>query len=335
MMPRKARIDATDAVQHIMARGIEGRKIFCNDSDRANIIERLSKILQNTTTRCLAWALMPNHFHLLLKIGSMPMATIMRRLLTGYAVFFNLKYHRQGHLFQNRYKSILCQENIYLKELVRYIHLNPLRKEIVTDLKALDKYSWTGHSAIMGYVPNKFQDTDYLLGFFADEHRQGRRRYRQFVKKGISGGQRPDLTGGGLIRSAGGWAEIKALRRAGIRVRGDERILGEGEFVERILADEDRLMQEKYELKAAGFDFKAVIERVVAIVKIDPKEVLVPGKQATRVKARNLVCFWSSRKLGMTTVDIAGRLSMSQSAVSKASYRGEKMVRENQLKLIE
>ncbi len=94
-------------------------------------------------------------------------------------------------------------------------------------------------------------------------------------------------------------------------------------------------MQTKYDPQEAGFDFKAVIERMAVIVKIDPKEVLVPGKQTTQVKARNLVCFRSIRKLSMTTVDIAGRLSMSQSAVSKASYRGEKMIRENQLKLIE
>ena len=142
------------------------------------------------------------------------------------------------------------------------------------------------------------------------------------------------LTGGGLVRSAGGWAEIKALRRAGIKVRGDARILGDGDFVERVLADEDRFLQEKYDLQNAGLDFKTVIERAADIVKIDPREVLVPGKQPWRVKARDLVCFWSYRKLSMTTIDIARRLGMTQSAVSKASYRGERFVRENRLKLI-
>jgi putative transposase len=168
-MPRKARIDAVDAVQHIMARGIEGRNIFRNNTDRADFIERLAGILKDTTTHCLAWALMPNHFHLLLRTGSMPMETVMRRLLTGYAVSFNLKYRRQGHLFQNRYKSILCQEDIYLKELVRYIHLNPLRKGIVDDLKSLDKYHWCGHSAVMGHRSNEFLNIDYsCFGFFEE-----------------------------------------------------------------------------------------------------------------------------------------------------------------------
>ena len=333
-MPRKARIDAVDAVQHIMARGIEGRIIFRNDSDRKDFIERLTNTLRDTTTHCLAWALMPNHFHLLLRTGSMPMETVMRRLLTGYAVSFNLKYGRQGHLFQNRYKSILCQEDVYLKELARYIHLNPLRKGIVADLKALDKYPWTGHGAVMGNISNEFQNIDYLLGLFGDNRRKSRRSYRQFIEKGVGSGRRSDLTGGGLVRSAGGWAEIKALRRAGIKVRGDTRILGDSDFVERVLADEDRLLQEKYDLQKTGFDFQAVIERVADIVKIDPQQVMAPGKQPWRVQARDLTCFWSYKKLGMTTVDIARRLSMTQSAVTKASYRGERFVRENRLELI-
>jgi REP element-mobilizing transposase RayT len=125
-MPRKARIDAPGAVHHIIVRGIERGIIFRDDKDRNDFLTRLGKILNETKTPCFAWALIPNHFHLLLKTGSLPVATVMGRLLTGYATSFNRRYHRSGHLFQNRYKSILCQEEAYLKELVRYIHLNPL-----------------------------------------------------------------------------------------------------------------------------------------------------------------------------------------------------------------
>jgi REP element-mobilizing transposase RayT len=138
-MPRKARIDAPGSLHHIIVRGIEQRKIFRKDSDRVDFLERLSSIVNDTRTQCFAWALMPNHIHLLLRTGDVPIATVMRRLLTGYAVKFNRRYHRHGQLFQNRYKSILCQEDIYLKELVRCIHLNPLRAALVPDMKALDK----------------------------------------------------------------------------------------------------------------------------------------------------------------------------------------------------
>jgi putative transposase len=113
-MPRKARIDAPGALHHIICRGIERRKLFFNDDDRDDFVERLSRIISDSETLCYAWALIPNHFHLLLRTGNVPITTVMRRLLTGYAVSFNHRHKRHGRLFQNRYKSILCQEDPYL-----------------------------------------------------------------------------------------------------------------------------------------------------------------------------------------------------------------------------
>ena len=126
-MSRKARIDAPGAVHHIIIHGIERKEIFNDDFDRNNFLDRLGKILTETATTCFAWALIPNHVHIFLRTGKAPIATAMRRLLTGYTQFYNRRYRRHGQLFQNRYKSILCQEDRYFLELVRYIHLNPLR----------------------------------------------------------------------------------------------------------------------------------------------------------------------------------------------------------------
>ena len=153
-MPRQTRLDAPGQLQHVMARGIERRKIFLNDKDRESFLERLANILEETQTQCYAWALIPNHFHLLLRTGPTPLSKVMRRLMTGYAVTFNKRHKRAGHLFQNRYKSVVCEEDAYLLELIRYIHLNPLRAGLVKDLKELDKYPWTGHSAILGRRKN-------------------------------------------------------------------------------------------------------------------------------------------------------------------------------------
>ena len=122
-MPRKARIDTPGALHYIIVRGIERRSIFYDDLDRENFIERFGIVLTESDTPCFAWALIPNHFHLLLKTGTTPMATVMRRLLTGYAVNFNRRHRRHGQLFQNRYKSILCQEDAYLRELVGRVAL--------------------------------------------------------------------------------------------------------------------------------------------------------------------------------------------------------------------
>ncbi len=168
--------------------------------------------------------------------------------MTGYAIWFNRRHRRYGHLFQNRYKSILCQEDTYLLELVRYIHLNPLRAGLVPDLKTLSRYHYCGHSVLMAKVKNCWQDTDKVLKLFGQKPGTARRAYREFVKKGIDQGKRTDLTGGGLIRSVGGWTAAKALRAAKIFEKSDERILGDGDFVEPVLAAANEAMERQYDL---------------------------------------------------------------------------------------
>jgi len=204
-MPRQARLDAPSLLQHVMARGIERRKIFRDDKDRKSFLDRLAIILEETQTQCYAWALIPNHFHLLLRTGPTPLSKVMRRLMTGYAVTFNKRHKRSGHLFQNRYKSVICEEDPYLLELIRYIHLNPLRAGLVKNLKELDKYAWTGHSAILGHrqnplVPDPPEERSALcamlsascqsltektiedvLLLFGDILPDARRRYRHFA----------------------------------------------------------------------------------------------------------------------------------------------------------
>jgi REP element-mobilizing transposase RayT len=324
-MPRKARIDAPGAVQHIIIRGIEKKNIFRTYADRYNFLKRFDSIISDSETACYAWALMPNHIHLLLRTGLMPISTVMRRLLTGYAVSFNRKYQRHGHLFQNRYKSILCQEDPYLKELVRYIHLNPLRADLVPDMKALNPYPWCGHSAILGKTKREWQNVEYVLALFGKNISSARRNYRSFVQKGVSEGKRSELTGGGLIRSLGGWQQVKAMRRAAIRFKGDERILGESEFVERVLKDARDRLERNYDLAARGYDFERVVARVAEVLGIDFRAVLRRDKQPQTVRARSLLCFWANRELGMSTVEISRRLQISQSAVSRAAMRGDQI----------
>ncbi len=140
-MPRTARLDTPGILHHVMIRGIERRDIFTDDEDRENLIERLSDLLPATGTRCYAWSLLSNHAHFLVRSGPQGIAVLMRRLLTGYAVSFNRRHKRHGQLFQNRYKSVICQEDRYFQELVSYIHLNPLRAKIASDLKDLAGYS--------------------------------------------------------------------------------------------------------------------------------------------------------------------------------------------------
>jgi putative transposase len=235
-MPRQARIDTRGALHHIIIRGIERKIIFRDDLDRDDFIARLGKILGETSTPCYAWALMPNHAHLLLRTGSAPLSHVIRRLLTGYAVRFNHRHGRHGKLFQNRYKSILCQEDRYLLELVRYIHLNPLRAKLVKDLNQLERYRFCAHGVIIGKAKAAWQDVDYVLSCFAKRRTTAKKGYLDHIRQGIEMGKRPDLVGGGLIRSLGGWAEVKTLRKGDIRLKGDERIFEKMRTSEKVLA---------------------------------------------------------------------------------------------------
>jgi len=133
----------------------------------------------------------------------------MRRLLTGYGIGFNHRHGRRGRLFQNRYKSIICQEETYLRELVRYIHLNPVRTGVVQSVDELKRYKYGGHSSLMGKAKREWQDTDYVLGYFGKSKAEARKKYESLVKAGGTQGRRNELTGGGLIRSLGGWTEAR------------------------------------------------------------------------------------------------------------------------------
>lgn len=332
-MPRQARIDTPGALHHIMVRGIERKKIFRSNKDRDDFLTHLGKILSETSTPCYAWTLIPNHAHLLLRTGSAPLSHVMRRLLTGYAVRFNHRYRRHGKLFQNRYKSILCQEDPYLLELVRYIHLNPLRAGLVKDFDQLGRYRFSGHSVILGKRKNDWQDVDYVLSCFAQRRTAARKRYLDHVSQGIEMGKRPDLVGGGLIRSLGGWSEVKNLRKVDIRLKGDERILGDSDFVLDVLKETRERFERKYELKARGYNLDVLSLRVAEIFSVTPKEIFSPGKYKKRVQARSVLSYWAVRELGETASYIAKEIGISQPAVSLSVERGERIVKEMGLDL--
>jgi len=235
IVPRKARIDAA-ALRRLIVRGIEGRAIVRDDVARERFLERLAKLLSESKTSCCAWAILPNHIHFLVRTGIIPVAKFMAGLLTGCAASFNKRHRRRGRLFQNRYKSILCEEDPYFLELVSYIHLNPLRAGIVDSMEELDGCPCSGRSALVHVVERERQDAEYVLASFGAEEKTAQGLYRAFVAQGISQGRRRDLSGGGAMRSNQGW---KAPIRDSVRPKGDERILGQSSFVLGVLKSAD------------------------------------------------------------------------------------------------
>jgi len=334
-MPRQARLDAPGVLHHVIFRGIERREIFKDNDDRNNLLERLEILLPETRISCYAWALLPNHAHFLLRTGDVPLSTLMRRLLTGYVVSFNKKYTRNGPLFQNRYKSIICQEDVYFKELVRYIHLNPFRVQIVSSLSELNNYEYSGHSTLMGKKKRIWQNTNYVLSGFGRSKKAARQAYLSYIERGENQGRRPELVGGGLIRSLGGWREAKSQRLEKEKhLKGDQRILGESGFVEEILAEAEEKYERSYELKSKGYDLKHIEERVCEIYAIDKSEIYSGSRQQVFADARGVYCYWSTRVLGYSLTEIARRLKRTVSGVGYAAQRGAAIVKEKGYELV-
>jgi putative transposase len=316
-MPRHARLDAPGVLHHVIARGIEGTEIFRTEEDRKDFLVRVASLSQNEALRVYAWALMPNHFHLLVRTGRQPLARSMRKLLTSYVVNFNRRYKRYGHLFQNRYKSIICEDEPYLLELVRYIHLNPLRANLVSGLKELNRYPWTGHSALMGRAHRDWQDTGQVLARFARRRKDGTRLYEAFVRGGIAQGRRPDLVGGGLIRSAGGWSQVRALRRRGDPTAADPRILGSGEFVESLLAEAEEQARQTLRYRRSASNLESLAKKVAAREGFAQSELRAGGKVRKVARARKVFCQVAVKYLGYSGADVARFLGVTTSAVNR------------------
>ncbi len=317
-----------------MVRGIERRKIFVDDRDRDAFLERLGRILQESVTPCYGWALMPNHVHLLLRTGQVPVATVMRRLLTGYAGTFNRRHRRHGHRVQNRYKSILYQQDLYLLELVRYIHLHPLRGRLVRDLGALDRYPYAGHSVLMGRREHDWQETGFVLGHFGRRAGPARKAYRAFVEAGIPLGRRPELVGGGLSRSLGGWSAVQAVGRGAARLKGDERILGDSDFVLAGLKASEEQLRRQDRWQRQGRDLAWLARQVAPVFGLAPDEISRTSKRRPLVAARSVFCYFGVRDLGVTATAVARRLGLSQPAVSTAVRRGEALARARGLEVL-
>jgi hypothetical protein len=246
----------------------------------------------------------------------------MRRLLSWYAQHFNRRHKRYGHLFQNRFKSFLCEEDPYLLELVRYIHLNPIRAGIVQDIRGLKRFELTGHAVIMGKVRHEWQDAGYVLGMFGKRTGPARNAYSEFVSKGISQGKRPDLVGGGLIRSIGGWVALREMTKEGLRVVSDERLLGSSEFVESVLAQANESYEKRTLARVRGMDLEKLVNFAAKYFEIEGGLIKSPVKERTAARARAVVCFLATDRLGMTGAEIARKMHLTTSGVSKLARRG-------------
>lgn len=309
-MPRVARLDIAGVLQHVIVRGAERRDIFLDDQDRQSFVDRFTKLMEQMGMECLAWALLSNHVHLLLRPSQNNLGQFMRRLLTGHAVMFNLRHNRSGHLFQNRYKSIICEEDPYLLELVRYIHLNPLRAGLVDSIEGLKRYAWSGHAVLMGSRALPGQKVDEVLLHFSKKQRAARQKYEAFIADGVEHGEREELVGGGLRRvlKAAGDGFISAY---------DDRILGSGEFVEQLR--QEKGLSEKLE---AMLPLEQLIEKIAEASGIDREIFCERRRGAGLSEAKSIICYVATRRFGYSGETVAKALGITRSGVCRGALRG-------------
>lgn len=227
-------------------------------------------------------------------------------MLTGYAIYYNLRYKRTGHLFQNRYKSIVCDEDAYLLELVRYINLNPLRAGLVDSCTDLDDYPWTGHAVIMGNGKLEGQVVDGILTLFSKEKPAAKRNYHQFIADGVTQGKRDDLTSSGKRQAS---SPDEAY---------DARILGDGDFVEEI-----RTRKELTPLFPTNISISELTRRICNRCDVGLDSLQRRTRAPAVTKVRSIVCYLAVRKLSHNGAEVGRQLGISRSGVSVAVDRGE------------
>ena len=188
-MARKPRVEFSGALYHVICRGNQRQIIFRSDADRKYYLERLEQYRRRYDFKVYAYVLMSNHVHMLLETREVPLSRIMQGLQFRYTGYFNRKYNKVGHLFQGRYKAIMCDRDAYLLELVRYLHLNPQRMR--SPMQAAT-YRWSSHGAYLGKDSLVRIETAPVLGEFAKSLGKARMGYLRFMAEGKAKGHQPD-----------------------------------------------------------------------------------------------------------------------------------------------
>lgn len=197
------------------------------------------------------------------------------------------------------------------------IHLNPLRANIVKTIEELNRYPFCGHRTIIGKTKQPWMDTEYVLLQFGSSRRKGLVEYRKFMREGVGLGRQPELTGGGLLRSLGGWSNVVAKRRSGKSEEGDERILGSGDFVHAILKETEERELRQLKLKRSGRTIRKIIDEESKKAGISPQEVMNGVRRRSVSRLRAEIASRGRTELGLSSAEMARHLGVAASSVSR------------------
>ncbi|MBD3319899.1 MAG: hypothetical protein GF350_02270 [Chitinivibrionales bacterium] len=317
-MPRTIRFEFPGSIAHIMSRGLDGIGIFTEDDERYEFLYRLKKYLRSTGYLCYAWALMDNHYHLLLRTNENPMSKVMRGLNGGYARWFNKRHGRRGYLLQDRFKSILCQDTEYAKQLIRYIHLNPLRSGKVNSLDKLKYWKWCGHGYLIGTpgaLGEGFQERKEVLRRFGTDIKQAVQNYMDYLQNGIDPSSFD--TAGRLSDEA-----IIHLEKS---VKGLPVVIGNHEYLQKAMKKNADRMRKIHMIKNYREMLKKTAETICKEFNITYKELFLRGRMSNRSKARCKFCYISHCEKMIPLVQIAHFLNINSNAVLHMVRKMNKM----------
>ena len=295
-MARRPRVHFPNALYHVIARGNQRQDIFFDEKDYQRYLSYLSGYQTRYSFHLYAYALMPNHVHLLLEVEATPLSKIMQALQFRYTRYFNTRYGKVGHLFQGRYKAILCDKDAYLLELIRYIHLNPIRSNLVRDL---ERYRWVSHQSYLGRERDDLIDEDLILSQFGRTKSVARRRYNDFIREGLN------------LDHQAKYYEVK-----------DQRFLGEEEFLERIeskkVTDETVLFE---------IPLEDIVMEVGKTVGITRERIHSLSRDRRGALGRSLVAYVARKLSGYLVKDAARYFHREPAMISHGIMKVENLLR--------
>lgn len=333
-MPRIGRLHVPGGYYHVMGRGIEKRDIFETNADKRDLLDRFGRSIARTQACCLAWAVMSNHYHFLIQVNEQPLSRLMASVLGGFAGSYNRRHNRCGYVFQNRFKSILVEEDSYLLELVRYIHLNPVAAKMLADVDALTRYPWTGHAGMLNKKHREdWHSVNEALLQFGNSLASARRTYLKFICEGRERPHPVSFSGGGVIRSHGSWEDVKRMRQEHISCVGDERILGSSDFVEAALRSDSLATDRALALTKAGWTLTSLANWAANYAGIDPTRLTSKARGGPLSKAKAILCYLGVTELRLSERQLAEFLTITQPSVAAWVKKGEVVCGQNSISL--
>ncbi len=295
-MARRPRVHFAGALYHVISRGNRRQGIFRDEKDLKRFLVQLSDCKTRYAFHLYAYALMKNHIHLLLEVEGIPLSRIMQALLFRYTQYFNRRYGEVGHLFQGRYKGILCDKDAYLLELVRYIHLNPVRAGVVQDP---EDYVWTGHHSYLGEKGEDLIDEGLVLDLFDQDRSSARQRYRRFVREGIRDGREEK------------YYQVK-----------DQRYLGEDTFIERIENEREKRDEWIYEIP-----LEEIAREVSEAIEVRGDDLYSARRGREAAGVRGVVSYPARKISGYSLKEIADHFRRSSITISEGIRKVEDLLR--------